>query len=157
MNKPIDLYEWEIFSSHDFKDRLVFDSGNWVQLSGSFNGNLDTWSGTWYKISKETITIATSDDTNTTASFSIGSSSLEGSVSLDKADILEAEVTGIDVFGTVKTSGAVTTSINSIDASPGGSTTKTNFNYMNFISYSGGNGTNIINIPASTYGELLKY
>lgn len=157
MNKPIELYEGEIFSSHDFKDRLVFDSGNWVQLSGSFNGNLDTWSGTWYKISKETITIATSDDTNTTASFSIGSSSLEGSVSLDKADILEAEVTGIDVFGTVKTSGAVTTSINSIAASAGGSTTITNFNYMNFISYSGGNGTHTINLPASTDGAFLRF
>jgi hypothetical protein len=157
MNKPIELYEGDIFSSHDFKDRLVFDSGNWVQLSGTFNGNLDTWSGTWYKISKETITIAVVDDTNTTASFSIGSSSLDGSVSVDKANILEAEVTGLDVFGTVKTSGAVTTSINSIAASAGGSTTLTNFNYMNFISYSGGNGTHTINLPASTDGAFLRF
>ena len=157
MNKPIELYEGDIFSSHDFKDRLVFDSGNWVQLSGRFNGNLDTWSGTWYKISKETITIAVVDDTNTTASFSIGSSSLDGSVSLDKANILEAEVTGLDVFGTVKTSGAVTTSINSIAAEAGGSTTITNFNYMNFISYTGGNGTHTINLPASTDGAFIRF
>ena len=41
MDEPIQKYMGRFYSSHDFRQRLVFDSKNWVQLGGTYSANSD--------------------------------------------------------------------------------------------------------------------
>ena len=98
MNKPIQKYEGNIFSSHHFMTRLIFEGKNWVQLGGRFIANSDEWDGEWFAISKETITI-TNTDTGVPADpvFSIGSGSLDGRASLSATNITDLGVVDVEV------------------------------------------------------------
>ena len=98
MNKPIQKYEGNIFSSHHFMTRLIFEGKNWVQLGGRFTANSDEWDGEWFAISKETITI-TNTDTGVPADpvFSIGSGSLDGRASLSATNITDLGVVDVEV------------------------------------------------------------
>ena len=98
MNKPIQKYEGNIFSSHHFMTRLIFEGKNWVQLGGRFTANSDEWDGEWFAISKEAITI-TNTDTGVPADpvFSIGSGSLDGRASLSATNITDLGVVDVEV------------------------------------------------------------
>ena len=186
MNSPIQRYQGGVFSAHDFSDRLVFDSKNWLQLGGRFSANDDTWDGEWFAISKETISITNTDDgTVGDPVFSVGSGSLNGRSSLGAVDTTnfnavdanvsnDLDVSGnTDVSGTLDVTGATTlaatsvgeftstdrvnVTINDITATPGGSETLSLSNHFNFITYSGANGTYTINLPAAEDGVILRF
>jgi hypothetical protein len=179
-NSPIQRYQGGIFSSHDFSDRLVFNTLNWLQLGGRFSANDDTWDGEWFAISQETIAITTSDVGNTNnPTLRTGTSSRNGAVVMDGADIAdlhsdEVTTTGaVDVGGTLDVTGSstlattsvgefttadrVNVTINDVAATPGGNETQNLRNHFNFISYSGGNGTYTINLPAAEDGVILRF
>ena len=156
MNKPIQKYGGQFFSNHDFRDRLVFDSKNWIQLSGDFTANDDQWNGSWFAINKETISSTNSDTGQSNAVFSVGSSSVNGSIIVDSIDIGSADAANIST-GTMTNNGAVVTAVNTIAGTPGGTTTIDSSNYMNFLSYSGANGNHTINLPASVNGVFLRF
>jgi hypothetical protein len=179
-NSPIQRYQGGIFSAHDFSDRLVFNALNWLQLGGRFSANDDTWDGEWFAISKETIAITSSDTGNTgNPTLLTGTSSRNGAVVMDGADIAdlhsdEVTTTGaVDIGGTLDVTGSstlattsvgefttndrVNVSINDITATPGGSETLSLRNHFNFITYSGANGTYTINLPASEDGVILRF
>lgn len=88
MNTPVQKYEGNVFSSHHFMTRLIFEGKNWLQLSGSFNANSDEWDGEWFAISKETITI-TDTDTGTAGDpvFSIGGNNGNGEINIAALDV----------------------------------------------------------------------
>ena len=179
-NSPIQRYQGGIFSSHDFSDRLVFNTLNWLQLGGRFSANDDTWDGEWFAISQETIAITTSDVGNTNnPTLRTGTSSRNGAVVFDGADIAdlhsdEVTTTGaVDVGGTLDVTGSstldttsvgeftttdrVNVTINDITATPGGNETLSLRDHFNFITYSGGNGSYTINLPASENGVILRF
>ena len=114
MNAPIQRYQGGVFSAHDFSDRLVFDSKNWLQLGGRFSANDDTWDGEWFAISKETIAI-TNVDTGTVGDpvFSVGTNSLDGRTSFGaidttNLDAVDATVSNdLDVSGNTDLSGTL--------------------------------------------------
>jgi hypothetical protein len=180
MNSPIQRYQGGVFSAHDFSDRLVFDSKNWLQLGGRFSANDDTWDGEWFAISKETIAITNTDDgTVGDPVFSVGSGSLNGRASLGAVDTTNfnavdanvendldvsnnLDVTGSSTLATTSvgeftTNDRVNVTINEITATPGGSETLSLSNHFNFITYSGANGTYTINLPASEDGVILRF
>lgn len=186
MNSPIEKYQGQIFSSHHFMTRLVFDSKNWLQLGGRFSAREDTWDGEWFAISKETISITNTDDgVAAPPVFSVGASSIRGRMSLAAIDTtdfsaVDAEVSNdlgvvgnTDLTGTLDVTGATTlatttvdeftttdrvnVTVNSITATPGGSETLSLRNHFNFITYSGANGTYTINLPASENGVILRF
>ena len=180
MNSPIQRYQGGVFSAHDFSDRLVFDSKNWLQLGGRFSANDDTWDGEWFAISKETISITNTDDgTVGDPVFSVGTGSLNGRSSLGAVDTTNfnavdanvendldvsnnLDVTGSSTLATTSvgeftSTDRVNVSINDIAATPGGSETLSLSNHFNFITYSGANGTYTINLPASEDGVILRF
>jgi len=59
--------------------------------------------------------------------------------------------------GSFTTTSRVNVTINAITANPGGSEELTNEKNFNFLSYSGGNGTYSIILPAAEDGVLLKF
>lgn len=186
MNKPIEKYQGNIFSSHDFMTRLVFDSKNWLQLGGRFTAREDTWDGEWFAISVETIAI-TNSDTGTIGSpvFSLGSSSLNGSSILGSVEIANLGavdvtigndlgvagdetiggtlgVTGLSTLaatsvGAFTTTDQVNVTINQITATAAGSETLDNSKHFNFLSYSGGNGNYTITLPVAEDGVILRF
>lgn len=186
MNKPIQKYEGSIFSSHHFMTRLIFEGKNWLQLGGRFTANSDEWDGEWFAISKEAITI-TNTDTGVPADpvFSVGSGSLDGRASLSATNITdlgvvdvavendldvtgntdltgELDVTGNSTLSTTSvgeftTTDRVNVTINDISATPGGSETITARKHFNFISYTGGNGTYTITLPAAEDGVIMRF
>jgi len=56
MDAPVQKYMGRMFSAHDFRQRLTFDSNNWIQLGGTYSANMDEWDGEWFVISRATIT-----------------------------------------------------------------------------------------------------
>ena len=88
MNTPVQKYEGNIFSSHNFMTRLIFEGKNWLQLGGRFTANSDEWDGEWFAISKEAITI-TNTDTGTPADpvFSIGGNNGTGEINIAALDV----------------------------------------------------------------------
>lgn len=64
--------------------------------------------------------------------------------------------TDVTVQG-LTTTGKVKVSINPITCSAGGSTTLTADKHFNMLTFSGGNGTHVINLPASEDGLLLRF
>ena len=183
MNTPVNKYQGRIFSSHTFRQRLVFDSRSWVQLGGTFNANLDEWSGEWFAIDSASVT-PTFDDTTTETDNGLNDfgnvSGRTGNVSFDGIESTDVNtntlgvtenttiggtlgVTGASTLnetsvGNFTTTGSVTTSINDVDASSGGSENQSLANHTNFINYSGDeNGTYTINLPSAVDGALLRF
>ena len=64
---------------------------------------------------------------------------------------------GVTNVGAFTTTNQVAVTVNQITATPGGSETLSISNHFNFISYSGGNGTYTINLPAAEDGVILRF
>ena len=181
MNEPVNKYQGRIFSDHDFRQRLTFDGRKWIQLGGTFNANLDEWSGEWFVIERATIT-PTFDDVNIDTGLNDFSNvnGNTGNVSFDGIESTDVNtntlgvtenttiggtlgVTGASTLnetsvGNFTTTGSVTTTINDVDASSGGSENQSLANHTNFINYSGEeNGTYTINLPSAVDGALLRF
>jgi len=183
MNTPVNKYQGRIFSSHTFRQRLVFDSRSWVQLGGTFNANLDEWSGEWFAIDSASVT-PTFDDTTTETDNGLNDfgnvSGRTGNVSFDGIESTDVNtntlgvtenttiggtlgVTGASTLnetsvGNFTTTGSVSVTINDVDASSGGSENQSLANHTNFINYSGDeNGTYTINLPSAVDGALLRF
>lgn len=186
MNKPVQRYQGGIYSAHDFSDRLVFNSLNWLQLGGTFTANSDTWDGEWFAIALQTIAITNSDDgTADVPVFSVGAGSYDGRPTLGAIDAMDfsaidaqidndLDVSGnTDLTGTLDVTGAstldttsvgeftttdrVNVTINDITATPGGNETLSLSNHFNFITYSGANGVYTVNLPAAEDGVMLRF
>lgn len=176
MDEPVQRYSGRIFSGHQFRDVLNFDSASWVQLGGTFTANIDEWSGEWFKIQTAAIT-ATFDDTTTATALTTGAgvNSLTNGPSVDSFSSVNLEVgdaaaiggtldvSGVSTLATTSvgeftTTNRVNVTINSVTGSAGGSENQSYANAFNFVSYTGDeNGTYTINLPASESGGVLQF
>lgn len=187
MDAPIQKYMGRMFSSHDFRQRLTFDSNNWIQLGGTYSANSDEWDGEWFVISRAIFTptfgdVTTATDTGT----GIGNvNGLTGNVSFEGIDAVNAGLNSMDVTTTAVIGGATTVggtlgvtgvstlaattvqeftttdrvnvTINDITANDGGAENLTAGNHFNFITYEGGTGTYTITLPESEEGVILRF
>jgi len=164
MDEPIERYQGTIFSNHDFKRRLTFDSKKFLQLNGSFNANLDQWDGEWFAIVSASITPTFDDTTTSNPTLSIGNvNGINGNTAFEGVSVVNTETNDIEVTetatigGTMTNNGGVATAVNGITGSPGGSSDIDAENYMNFLSYSGANGNHTINLPTPSDGVFLRF
>ena len=164
MDEPIERYQGTIFSNHDFKRRLTFDSKNFLQLNGSFNANLDQWDGEWFAVVSASITPTFDDTTISNSSLSIGNvNGINGNTAFEGVSVVNTETNDIEVTesatigGPMTTNGAVITAVNDISGTPGGSSDISAENYMNFLSYSGANGNHTLNLPTPSEGCFLRF
>lgn len=178
MNAPIQRYQGQIFSAHNFCDRLVFDTLNWIQMGGRFDANNDVWDGEWFAISQDTITITASDTGNTDDPvLRVGSSTRDGAFVSDGADIANIHADDIQTTGTVDVGGALDVTgdttlgaglthegflvqnIVDVTNSAGSSYDVSDTDYMIFNTWSGTTGTATINLPvaADNEGRLLRF
>jgi hypothetical protein len=164
MDEPIERYQGTIFSNHDFKRRLTFDSNNFLQLNGSFNANLDQWDGEWFAVVSASITPTFDDTTTSNPTLSIGNvNGINGNTAFEGVSVVNTETNDIDVTetatigGTMTNNGGVATAVNGITGTPSGSSSVDAENYMNFLSYSGANGNHTINLPTPSDGVFLRF
>lgn len=164
MDEPIERYQGTIFSNHDFKRRLTFDSKNFLQLNGSFNANLDQWDGEWFAVVSASITPTFDDTTTSNPTLSIGNvNGINGNTAFEGVSVVNTETNDIEVTesatigGTMTNNGGVTAAVNSITASAGGSTTLDSSKYVNFLSWSGGDGSHTITLPTPSDGVFLRF
>jgi len=164
MDEPIERYQGSIFSNHDFKRRLTFDSKKFLQINGSFNANLDQWDGEWFAIVSASITPTFDDTTTSNATLSIGNvNGINGNTAFEGVSVVNTETNDIEVTesatigGPMTTNGAVITAVNDISGTPGGSSDINAENYMNFLSYSGSNGNHTLNLPTPSEGCFLRF
>ena len=98
MDEPIQKYMGRFYSSHDFRQRLVFDSKNWVQLGGTYSANTDEWDGEWFAISRASITPTFDDVTTITDVIAVGNvNGLTGNSSFEGIDAVNADLNAVDV------------------------------------------------------------
>ena len=186
MDEPIQKYMGRFYSSHDFRQRLVFDSKNWVQLGGTYSANTDEWDGEWFAISRAAITPTFDDVTTITDVIAVGNvNGLTGNSSFEGIDAVNADLNAVDVttnanvsgnttlggtlgvtgnstlaatsVGEFTTTARVNVTINDITANPGGSETLAVSKHFNFITYSGENGTYTITLPEAEDGVILRF
>ena len=186
MDAPIQKYMGRFYSSHDFRQRLVFESKNWIQLGGTYSANTDEWDGEWFAISRAAITPTFDDVTTITDVIAVGNvNGLTGNSSFEGIDAVNADLNAVDVttnanvsgnttlggtlgvtgnstlaatsVGEFTTTGRVNVTINDITATPGGSETLAVSKHFNFLTYSGGNGTYTITLPESEDGVILRF
>ena len=177
MNTPVKKYEGQFFSNHHFMTRLVFEGTNWLQLGGRYNANNDEWDGEWFGISRESITISNTD-TGVPADpvFSIGGNNGTGEINLAALDVndFNAQDASVDntvgIGGTLDVAGDTTLQnldhqgtlieeITDVTNSSGSTYDVGDTEYMIFNTWSGGNGTAIINLPRAgdNEGRLLRF
>lgn len=186
MDAPIQKYMGRFYSSHDFRQRLVFESKNWIQLGGTYSANTDEWDGEWFAISRAAITPTFDDVTTITDVIAVGNvNGLTGNSSFEGIDAVNADLNAVDVttnanvsgnttlggtlgvtgnstlaatsVGEFTTTGRVNVTINDITATPGGSETLAVSKHFNFLTYSGGNGTYTITLPEAEDGVILRF
>ena len=186
MDEPIEKYMGRMFSSHDFRQRLTFNSTNWIQLGGTFNANSDEWDGEWFVISSAVITPTFDDITTITGVTGIGNvNGLTGNVSFEGIDAVNADLNSMDVtttanvggnttlggtlgvtglstlaatsVGEFTTTSRVNVTINDITANDGGGENLSANSNFNFITYEGNNGTYTINLPEAGEGLILRF
>ena len=164
MDEPIERYQGTIFSNHDFKRRLTFDSKNFLQLNGSFNANLDQWDGEWFAVVSASITPTFDDTTTSNPTLSIGNvNGINGNTAFEGVSVVNTETNDIEVTetatigGTMTNNGGVATAVNAITGTPSGSSSVDAENYMNFLSYSGAIGNHTINLPTPSDGVFLRF
>jgi hypothetical protein len=156
-HQPVEIYNGTIVGPFEFGRRYVFDSADWLIMGGTFNANVDEWSAEWFAISSDDSGIAADTPVGTGggSDFQARVSSQQGTDEIIIADIVNT--TQANVEGTLSTNGGVTTAVNAVAATPGGSEEISAANYMNFIGYSGANGTYTLNLPAASDGVLLRF
>ncbi len=186
MDAPIQKYMGQMFSSHDFRQRLTFDSRNWIQLGGTYSANTDEWDGEWFVISRASISPTFDDVTTITGVTGIGSvNGLTGNSSFEGIDAVNADLNSVDVttnanvdgnttlggtlgvtgnstlsatsVGEFTTTDRVNVTLNEITGNAGGSETLLLRNHFNFISYEGENGTYTITLPEAEDGVILRF
>ena len=187
MDQPIQKYMGRFYSSHDFRQRLVFDSKNWVQLGGTYSANTDEWDGEWFAISRASITPTFDDVTTITDVIAVGNvNGLTGNSSFEGIDAVNADLNAVDVtttanvsgnttlggtlgvtgnstlaatsVGEFTTTGRVNVTLNEVTGTPSGSETLSSANNFNFIDFaSGENGTYTLNLPASEPGLIMRF
>jgi len=186
MDEPIQKYMGRFYSSHDFRQRLVFDSKNWVQLGGTYSANTDEWDGEWFAISRATITPTFDDVTTITDVIAVGNiNGLTGNSSFEGIDAVNADLNAVDVttnanvggnttlggtlgvtgnstlsatsVGEFTTTSRVNVTINDITATGSGSETLAVSKHFNFLTYSGENGTYTITLPEAEDGVILQF
>ena len=170
MDAPIQKYMGRIFSSHDFRQRLTFDSRNWIQLGGTYSANIDEWDGEWFVISRASISPTFDDVTTITGVTGIGSvNGLTGNSSFEGIDAVNADLNSVDVttnanvdgnttlggtlgvtgnstlsttsVGEFTTTGRVNVTLNEVTGTPSGSETLLASNNFNFIDFESGGET----------------
>ena len=187
MDEPIQKYMGRFYSSHDFRQRLVFDSKNWVQLGGTYSANTDEWDGEWFAISRASITPTFDDVTTITDVIAVGNvNGLTGNSSFEGIDAVNADLNAVDVttnanvsgnttlggtlgvtgnstlaatsVGEFTTTGRVNVTLNEVTGTPSGSETLSSANNFNFIDFaSGENGTYTLNLPSSEPGLIMRF
>ena len=187
MDAPIQKYMGRFYSSHDFRQRLVFDSKNWVQLGGTYSANTDEWDGEWFAISRASISPTFDDVTTITGATGIGSvNGLTGNSSFEGIDAVNADLNSVDVttnanvdgnttlggtlgvtgnstlaatsVGEFTTTGRVNVTLNEVTGTPSGSETLSSANNFNFIDFATGeNGTYTLNLPESEPGLIMRF
>jgi hypothetical protein len=187
MDEPIQKYMGRFYSSHDFRQRLVFDSKNWVQLGGTYSANTDEWDGEWFAISRATITPTFDDVTTITDVIAVGNvNGLTGNSSFEGIDAVNADLNAVDVttnanvggnttlggtlgvtgnstlsatsVGEFTTTGRVNVTLNEVTGTPSGSETLSADKNFNFIDFATGeNGTYTLNLPASEPGLIMRF
>jgi len=187
MDEPIQKYMGRFYSSHDFRQRLVFDSKNWVQLGGTYSANTDEWDGEWFAISRASITPTFDDVTTITDVIAVGNvNGLTGNSSFEGIDAVNADLNSVDVttnanvdgnttlggtlgvtgnstlaatsVGEFTTTGRVNVTLNEVTGTPSGSETLSSANNFNFIDFaSGENGTYTLNLPSSEPGLIMRF
>jgi len=170
----IERFDGTIISSTLFNQRFIFESENWVMLRGTYNANLDQWTGEWFAIK--------TDSSNTTIDDPIGSggvsaefartTSQQGTdevINAVQVNTTTSDVAGDQTVGGVSTlqetsvqaftmNSKVSVAINDVTAGSGGSENQSINNHMNFITYAGDeNGTYTINLPNSQEGVELRF
>ena len=155
--QPIKIYSGVIAGPFEFGRRYVFDSTYWLMMGGSYNANLDEWSGEWFVIDKDDAGIATDTPVGSGggADFQARVSSQQGTDEIIIAT--EVNTTDATVEGAFETNGSVGTAINEITATAGGDITIANTDHMNVITWSGGNGRQTINLPTPVNGVMLRF
>jgi hypothetical protein len=187
MDQPIEKYAGRFFSSHDFRQRLTFNSKNWIQLGGTYSANIDEWDGEWFAISRASISPTFDDVTTITGATGIGSvNGLTGNSSFEGIDAVNADLNSVDVttnanvdgnttlggtlgvtgnstlaatsVGEFTTTGRVNVTLNEVTGTPSGSETLSSANNFNFIDFaSGENGTYTLNLPESEPGLIMRF
>ena len=187
MDAPIQKYMGRFYSSHDFRQRLVFDSKNWIQLGGTYSANTDEWDGEWFAISRAAITPTFDDVTTITDVIAVGNvNGLTGNSSFEGIDAVNADLNSVDVttnanvsgnttlggtlgvtgnstlsatsVGEFTTTGRVNVTLNEVTGTPSGSETLSASNNFNFIDFaSGENGTYTLNLPSSEPGLIMRF
>jgi hypothetical protein len=101
MDEPIQKYVGQMFSNHNFRQRLTFDGNNWIQLGGTYNANRDEWDGEWFVINRAAIT-PTFDDVTTKSdvSFFDGVNGITGNTSFSGLDAVNLDTNILDVTTT---------------------------------------------------------
>ena len=90
-----------MFSSHDFRQRLTFDSKNWIQLGGTYSANMDEWDGEWFVISRAAITPTFDNSTTKTdVTFFDGVNGITGNTSFSGLDVINLDSNILDVTTT---------------------------------------------------------
>ena len=177
---PVERYDGTIIASESFGMKYVFDSSDWLMMRGTYNANIDQWNGEWFKFNKQTtnITIDTPVGSGGGGTATARISSQQGTdetIRVVQMNATDADVTNNTTIGgtlgvtgastlnetsvgNFTTTGSVTTTINDVDASAGGSENQSITNHTNFINYSGAeNGTYTINLPSAVDGALLRF
>ena len=156
-HEPVEIYNGTIVGPYEFGRRYVFDSADWLIMGGTYNANMDEWAAEWFAISSDDGGIAADTPVGIGggSDFQARVSSQQGTDEIIIADIVNT--TQANVEGTLATNGGVTTAVNAIAATPGGSEEISASNYMNHISYSGSNGNYTINLPAAVTGVFLRF
>ena len=177
--KPIERYSGTVVGPYPFGVRYSFESAYWLPMQGSYNANLDEWSAEWFKIQKDLTNITTDTPVgsgggadfvarissqqgtdeiinavtvNTTTSAVTGNATVGGTLGVTGASTL-----GTTSVGEFTTTDRVNVTLNEITGNPGGSETLNASKHFNFVSYSGGNGTYTINLPAAETGIILRF
>lgn len=101
MDEPVQKYSGQMFSSHNFRQRLTFDGNNWIQLGGTYNANRDEWDGEWFVINRAVITPTFDDDIFVNTEMSFGNvNGSTGGVSFDGVDAVNLDTNVLDVTTT---------------------------------------------------------
>jgi len=101
MDEPVQKYMGSMFSSHDFRQRLTFDSNNWIQLGGTYSANRDEWDGEWFVIGRAVITPTFDEVVIPTDNVNLGNvNGSTGNVSFDGIDAVNLDTNILDVTTT---------------------------------------------------------
>jgi hypothetical protein len=158
MDAPIQKYMGRMFSSHDFRQLLTFDSKNWIQLGGTYSANMDEWDGEWFVISRAGITPTFDNSTTKTdVTFFDGVNGITGNTSFSGLDAVNLDTNILDVtttanVGTDLDVGGDTGLTGRLDVT--GSTTLTGDTTLNNLDHQGTlieEITDVTNSSGSTY------